>query len=133
MYKHLLLPMDDSPASESAVRCGVRLARQMHAKVTALHIEPPQRASGGGTADVDRVRDMLNYAARVAHAAGVECSTIRAAGDQPHEVIVSSARKLDCDLIVMASHRRGAVAALLFGSQTQQVLAHCDLPVLVVS
>ena len=63
--------------------------------------------------------------------AGVEYGMIRAAGDRPHEVIFSSARALGCDLIVMASHRRGTVGALLFGSQTQQVLAHCDLPVLV--
>lgn len=133
MYRHLLLPMDGSPSSESAARSGVRLARQMNAKITALHVEPLARTPGDAPpGDGERSCSMLDYARRVAQAADVDCDVVRAAGDHPYEVIVDSARRLGCDLIVMASHRRGAIEALLFGSQTQHVLARCDLPVLVV-
>jgi nucleotide-binding universal stress UspA family protein len=76
---------------------------------------------------------MLDYARRVAQAAGVECDVVCERGDHPYQVIVDSAQRFGCDLIVMASHRRGTLEALLFGSQTQHVLARCGLPVLVVS
>jgi nucleotide-binding universal stress UspA family protein len=131
MYTHLLLPMDGSPSSESAARSGVRLARQMNAKITALHVEA--RAEGKPSEDRAQAYSMLDYARRVAQAAGVDCDVVCASGDHPYRVIVDSAQRLGCDLIVMASHRRNAIEALLFGSQTQHVLARCNLPVLVVS
>jgi nucleotide-binding universal stress UspA family protein len=132
MYRHLLLPMDTSPSSESAARSGVRLARQLNAKITALHVQPPpsrETAARGAAATCGA----LDYARRVAQAAGVDCDVVCVAGDPPYQTIVDNALRLGCDLIIMASHRRGTLEALLFGSQTQNVLARCNLPVLVVS
>ncbi|WP_257385440.1 universal stress protein [Tahibacter caeni] len=135
MYKHLLLPMDGSPSSESAARSGARLARELNAKITALHVEATARPRA--EAPLPRAgaapHGMLDYARRVAQAAGVECDVVCERGDHPYQVIVDCAQRLGCDLIVMASHRRGTLEALLFGSQTQHVLARCGLPVLVVS
>lgn len=135
MYKHLLLPMDGSPSSESAARSGVQLARQLNAKITALHVEAPARSRADGAPPREEAAShgMLDYARRVAQAAGVECDVVCERGDHPYQVIVDSAQRFGCDLIVMASHRRGTLEALLFGSQTQHVLARCGLPVLVVS
>lgn len=134
MYKHLLLPMDGSASSESAARSGASLARQLKARLTALHVEVPARTLAqalppyAGAASYG----MLEYARRVAQAAGVECDLVCERGDHPYQIIVDCAQRLGCDLIVMASHRRGTLQALLFGSQTQHLLAHCGLPVLVV-
>lgn len=134
MYKHLLLPMDDSPSSEAAARSGVNLARQLKARLTALHVEVPARTLAQAPPPRPGAvsHGMLDYVRRVAQVAGVECHLVCERGDHPYEVIVDCAQRLGCDLIVMASHRRGTLQALLFGSQTQHVLAHCGLPVLVV-
>ncbi|MBN8739033.1 MAG: hypothetical protein BGP24_10280 [Lysobacterales bacterium 69-70] len=135
MYRHLLLPMDDSASSEACARCGVQLARQLNARITALHVQAPARPRADGSVPPGGAdsHGMLDYARRVAQAAGVDCDIVCERGEHPYQVIVDSARRLGCDLIVMASHRRGTLEALLFGSQTQQVLARCGLPVLVVS
>ncbi len=135
MYRHLLLPMDGSASSESSARCGAQLARQLNARITALHVQSPARSRADGTPPHDEAAShgMLDYARRVAQAAGVQCDVVCERGEHPYQVIVDSAQRLGCDLIVMASHRRGTLEALLFGSQTQQVLARCGLPVLVVS
>jgi nucleotide-binding universal stress UspA family protein len=50
----------------------------------------------------------------------------------PWEAILDHAKAQQCDLIVMASHGRRGVAALLLGSETQRVLIHSSLPVLIV-
>lgn len=133
MYRHLLLPMDASPSSESAARSSVRLARQLNARITALHVQSPPLRPARRIAEPDAACGVLDYAKRVAQAAGVACDAVCVAGDPPCQTIVDYAHRLGCDLIVMASHRRGTLEALLFGSQTQNVLARCSLPVLVVS
>jgi nucleotide-binding universal stress UspA family protein len=49
-----------------------------------------------------------------------------------HEAILEAAERLGCDLIAMASHGRRGLAGLLIGSETQRVLTHARLPVLVI-
>ena len=66
-----------------------------------------------------------------AHAAGVPCETIREVHDQPYRAIIDAAQALGCDLIVMASHGRRGISALLLGSETAKVLTHSTIPVLV--
>jgi nucleotide-binding universal stress UspA family protein len=51
--------------------------------------------------------------------------------DQPYEAIVNVAEQKGCDLIMMASHGRRGIGALLIGSETQKVLTHSKIPVLV--
>jgi hypothetical protein len=64
--------------------------------------------------------------------AGVECETVTATRAHPYEAIISVAIQQRCDLIVMTSHGRRGVRAPLLGSETQKVLTHSDIPVLVV-
>ena len=66
-----------------------------------------------------------------AEAAGVKCETRHALSRAPWEAILSAAKKYKCDAIVMGSHGRGGLAALFLGSETQKVLAHSKLPVIV--
>ena len=65
-------------------------------------------------------------------AAGVSCTALTLEALHPWEAIIEHARKHDCDLIVMGSHGRRGVSALLLGSETQKVLTHSKIPVLVV-
>ena len=64
-------------------------------------------------------------------AAGVPCETAQVTSDFPAEAILEAARKRKCDLIVMASHGRHGLAGVLLGSETQKVLTHAKIPVLV--
>jgi nucleotide-binding universal stress UspA family protein len=66
-----------------------------------------------------------------ADAAGVKCETVPEVHDQPYRAIVDAAQALNCDLIVMASHGRRGISALLLGSETAKVLTHSTVPVLV--
>ena len=67
-----------------------------------------------------------------AEAGGVDCNTLHTIANAPWEAILAAAKKAKCDAIVMASHGRRGVSALLLGSETQKVLTHSKLPVIIV-
>lgn len=143
MFKHLLIPTDGSDLSHKAVLYGVRLAKASGAKVTALTLEEPYGVASmeGVLIAIDeddydeesrRVAERALDQARVAaEAAGVTCEAIRQTHDQPYRAIIDVAQAEGCDLIVMASHGRRGVSALLLGSETNKVLTHSTIPVLV--
>lgn len=79
-------------------------------------------------ADAEKV---LAKVAKRAAADGVKCDTRYALSHAPWEAILAAAKKNKCDAIVMGSHGRGGLAALFLGSETQKVLAHAKLPVIV--
>jgi nucleotide-binding universal stress UspA family protein len=144
MYKHILLPTDGSPLSERAVAEGIQLAKALGARVSALHITPlihPE--SENPTAFAAQVREherrseatartALGQAEQAARAAGVAYTALHKEGDSPWEEIISAAAAAGCDLIFMASHCRRGVSALVLGSETNKVLTHSKVPVLVV-
>jgi nucleotide-binding universal stress UspA family protein len=68
---------------------------------------------------------------RAAKAADVPCDTALQTSDQPYEAIIATAKEKGCDLILMASNGRRGVQAFLLGSETQKVLTHSKIPVLV--
>jgi nucleotide-binding universal stress UspA family protein len=80
------------------------------------------------TAEAD---ETLRIAASAAKAAGVACDTLQVEDDRPYKAIIDTAGSKGCDLIVMASHGRHGISALLLGSETVKVLTHCNIPVLV--
>ncbi|HEX5959907.1 MAG TPA: universal stress protein [Rhodanobacteraceae bacterium] len=144
MFKHILIPIDDDPGSRRALAWGVELARSVGARITGFHamtefahpgivdelLEPPaEELRALARAHADKLLAPLQGKAG---RAGVPCDTLAERGDRPWEAIVAAARKSRCDLIVMASHGRRGIARLVLGSQTQQVLAHTGIPVLVV-
>ena len=143
MYKHILLPTDGSELSVSAVRAGVQFAKEIGARVTALHVTPPfhpiEMTPSVYTAHVEEhdakakesAQRALGAVTDAALATGVSCTTVHRVSFSPYEAIVGLADEAGCDLIFMASHGRRGVAALLLGSETNKVLTHSKIPVLV--
>jgi nucleotide-binding universal stress UspA family protein len=79
----------------------------------------------------NRASQGLETAAKVAAAAGVSHDKVLIQEDEPYRAIIRAARESGCDLIVMASHGRRGLSALVLGSETAKVLTHCSVPVLV--
>jgi len=143
MFTSILLPTDGSELSERAVLAGIDLARENGAAVVALHVTPafhllttradmledtPEEFAARSARQARRILDGV---AEAAGAVGVRCSTEHAVSDDPYEAIIASARRNVCDLIVMAAHGRRGLKGLLLGSETQKVLVHSGIPVLV--
>jgi nucleotide-binding universal stress UspA family protein len=143
MFRHLLIPTDGSDLSRKAVLYGVQLAKECGAKVTALTLAEPYRVASMDAILVSIGEDEYEEESRrtaeqaldqvrvAAEAAGVTCETIREVHDQPYRAIIDVAHAQGCDLIVMASHGRRGMSALLLGSETNKVLTHSTIPVLV--
>ncbi|HEY6941867.1 universal stress protein [Dokdonella sp.] len=143
MFEHILIPTDGSKLSEKAVRRGMRFARAMKARVTVFHAIPKFHTSDVmmdllGTSRGDYAKaaqaysdDQLRFAEKVARALGVPCDKRHTTTDDPAAAIIQAARMNDCDLILMASHGRRGLGALVLGSETQKVLTHSTIPVLV--
>ena len=143
MFKHVLLPTDGSKLSEDAIRMGVQLAKTINAKVTGFHVMPEFHVFTYKTEMLEDTkrefgRDSKAHAAQylsvietAAKAAGVTYEVVSSVHDHPYEAIIEVADERECDLIVMASHGRKGVQAVLLGSETQKVLTHSHVPVLV--
>jgi nucleotide-binding universal stress UspA family protein len=148
MYKHIMLPVEgDEELSAKAVNECFLFAKSVGAKVTLLHVVPHANISVpvGFTSgivsqirkqhedeDVSKGRKMLLDVVAGARTAGVDCDDMVVVGDSPYEEIIDSAEKNHCDLIMMASHARRGLDAMMFGSETVRVLKHTKIPVLVV-
>jgi len=145
MCRHLLVPLDDSLLAVETVRKAVEFARQMHARITFLHVQEDFGATSAGALErvmspaafnehmAGEARAILAKAEAVARAAGVAHESAIVRGSRVHETILESARKHGCDLIFMASHGRRGLTSLMLGSQTQRVLQHATIPVLVAA
>lgn len=145
MFKHFLVPTDGSPLSTDTVRRAVGFARECGARVTFFFAKPdyPVAFYGEGAlidpttpekfAEMaDRQADeVLVACAVIAREAGVDCAVDSSVSDAPYEAIIDSATAHGCDLIFMASHGRRGLSGLLLGSETQKVLTHSKIPVLV--
>lgn len=143
MFKHILLPTDGSELSRGAAQKTIAFAREIGADVTVLNVRPlPHMAAlkaealAYGVGDLERDGEQVAQAwlsdiQEIAQASGVACDTVCVADAHPYEAIVRIAREWHCDLITMASHGRKGIAGLLLGSETQKVLRHSQIPVLV--
>jgi len=142
--RHFLVPTDGSPLSERAVDHAVKLAKALGAKLTAFHAIP-EFAVFAGTAELleqtpaeykisakAKAEKILSKIRQAAKECGVACDVESTFSDQPFKAVLAMATKKKCDLIVMASHGRRGLKGLLLGSETQKVLTHGTLPVLVV-
>ena len=143
MYQRILIPTDGSELTGRAVATGVNLAKTLGAEVHTLCVKEP--FPYGAVAEMQptppqeffdaQARIATRHVAAVAEAcktAGVPCQALTVEGLHPWESIIEHAKRMDCDLLVMASHGRRGVSALLLGSETQKVLTHTKIPVLVV-
>ena len=144
MYNHILIPSDGSELSKKAVDHGIGLAKALSAKVTAVTVSEPfhifavEPGMGTDTPDEYKKRvaalaaKYLKAAKDAATAAGVACDVVQVEHEHPYETIIDTARKRGCDAIVMASHGRRGVSAVVLGSETVKVLTHSNIPVVIV-
>ena len=146
MYKNLLVATDGSKLSDRAVAHAISLAGAVGGTITAFYAAPdfpmPAYADGVvyepvshkeyGKLAAQDAEKILGKVVAKAKAAGVDCRTAFDIAATPWEAILSAARKSKADVIVMASHGRRGLSAVLLGSETQKVLTHSKLPVLVV-
>ncbi|MBX9871123.1 MAG: universal stress protein [Burkholderiaceae bacterium] len=146
MYKRILVATDGSTLSKKAVSSAIALAQLSGAELVALKVVPryPQSYFEGGLAlplsDINKIEKqwaahgqaVVDAVAKTAQAKGLSAKAVIAKSDLVSEAIIATAKKNKCDLIVMASHGRKGIKRLLLGSETQQVLTHSHVPVLVL-
>ena len=142
MFKQILIPTDGSDLSGAAVRAGVDFAKDTGGRVTFVTVTIPFPYSplGEYAPQTQAIYDdemrkagdtALAGAAALARTAGVPCDTRRYHEWSPYLAIVRAADEVGADVIFMASHGRRGMAGMLLGSETQKVLTHCKLPVIV--
>ena len=144
MYKHLLVPLDDTPLSTAHVTSTIGLARTMGARITFLHAHPDWSTIGDGALEIvanpalfsdaalGETNAVLMKATVAAKAAGVPCAAIGRTSDRPADAIVRAAQDQRCDLIVMASHGPASGwSSWLYHSETERVLRHAPVALLV--
>ncbi|MFH1602993.1 MAG: universal stress protein [Pseudomonadota bacterium] len=146
MFKNVLIPTDGSKLSLKAVKSGVAFAKSINARVTGCYVIEPfrpyyyygdyiapdmptpkefeQQARAAGAKYLQQIE-------AAAGAAGLKYAGTVVAADSPYAGIIKAASKGRCDVIFMASHGRRGLSSLLLGSETQKVLTHSKIPVLV--
>jgi nucleotide-binding universal stress UspA family protein len=147
MFRHILVPTDGSAASNRAVALAIDLARASRGRITAMHVVaslpktdyldaitpyPELYSPGQLNAEAEsRSKALLEKVAGKAKAAGVACQALTDKSGTPWKAIIRAAKSKDCDVVVMASHGRRGLEAVILGSETHKVLTHSKVPVLV--
>ena len=145
MFKHILVPTDGSELSQATARRAVSFAKEAGARITIFFAKPEYPiAYFGEGALIDpttpekfaeladqQASEYLGEVEKLAAETGVPYSTVTATSDVPYEAIIEAAEKAGADLIFMASHGRRGISGFLLGSETNKVLTHTKIPVLV--
>ena len=143
MFKRILVPTDGSELTAKAVAKAIDLAKALGASIYTLSVKEPFPYSAISEmqpvppqeffdAQERIAAERVNSVREAAKAAGLACEAHTIEAVHPWEAIIDHAKANACDLIVMSSHGRRGVTALLLGSETQKVLTHTTIPVLVV-
>ena len=144
MFKTILLPTDGSPLSDKATATAIEFAKLHQAKIVALIAVQPfpysPMGDGGVIIDSSAYERQMQLTAQAtidkigiaAQSAGVAFQGLVTLSTSPYEEIVAAADNFNCDIILMASHGRKGLNKLFIGSETQKVLAHTTLPVMVL-
>lgn len=142
MFSRILVPTDGSDLSAKAARGAIEIAGRLKASIVGMTVVEPYayttlseyrpEPAGEYENHVQAVaRERLAPMEQEAKAAGVAIETTVARSFSPHEAIIDTARLRHCDVIFMASHGRRGLNAILLGSETQKVLTHSKIPVMV--
>ncbi len=143
MFKRILIPTDGSDITAKAVNAAIGMARIHSAELYVLSVKEPFPYSAVSEMQPTPPQEFFDAQERIAgarvkevealaQAAGVTCHLQTEEALHAWEAIIEHANEHQCDLVVMASHGRRGVSALLLGSETQKVLTHCKIPVLIV-
>lgn len=143
MFKHILIPTDGSELATKAVAKGLAFAAETGARATVVIVTEPFHILSRDAMQVESTRasyqsDAIAHADRIladardhGAAAGVTMETHHKWNDSPYQAIIDTALSEGCDLIVMSSHGRRGMAAVVMGSQATRILTHSKIPVLV--
>ncbi len=143
MFKNILIPTDGSALAAKAVEEGVLFAKEIGAKITAVTVTKPFQLLSVEPSQLEytpieykkhaeaHAEKVLGTVSATAKSAGVECETLHTEHEHVYQAIIEAAGYRRCDLIVMASHGRRGVSAVVLGSETVKVLTHSKIPVLV--
>jgi nucleotide-binding universal stress UspA family protein len=147
MYARILIATDGSELADRALDHGLQLAKLAGSEVTVVTVTEPATVVGGGYATVagtvidplpelieaqdKAARELLERTAKRATDQGVTVKTVLVDNSFPAEGIVATAANIGAELIIIGSHGRRGLNRLLLGSQTNNVLAHTKVPVLV--
>ena len=145
MFKNILVPHDGSELSKRGLEKAVALAKSVGAKVSGFHVAPdldssvraylPEAAylSQNFKAQAsEAAKDVLQEVKEICAKEGVDCTTDFVVSEFIADAVLQAAKDNGCDLIAMASHGRTGIARVMLGSETQKVLAHATIPVLVM-
>jgi len=143
MFKRILVPTDGSEITAKAVATSIELARSTGAKLYTISVKEPFPYSAISEMQPTPPQEFFDAQERIAAQrvqsvarqcadADVACQAHTVEALHPWEAIIDHANRTECDLLVMASHGRRGVSALLLGSETQKVLTHTKIPVLIV-
>ena len=143
MFKRILVPTDGSDITAKAIATAVALAKSLGAQLFTISVKEPFPYSAISEMQPTPPQEFFDAQERMANkrvlavvdlakAGGMDCQGHTIEALHPWEAIIDHATTLGCDLLVMASHGRRGVSALLLGSETQKVLTHSKVPVLVV-
>ena len=143
MFKRILVPTDGSDITAKAIATAIALAKSVNAQLFTISVKEPFPYSAISEMQPTPPQEFFDAQERIAVkrvqtvveqsvAAGVPCQSYTVEALHPWEAIIDHANRMECDLLVMASHGRRGVSALLLGSETQKVLTHSKVPVLIV-
>jgi len=143
MFKRILVPTDGSEITAKAIDTAIELAKSVGAQLFTISVKEPFPYSAISEMQPTPPQEFFDAQERIAskrvqavvaqgQQAGVGCQSHTVEALHPWEAIIEHAKRMECDLLVMASHGRRGVSALLLGSETQKVLTHSKVPVLIV-
>jgi nucleotide-binding universal stress UspA family protein len=143
MFKRILVPTDGSDITAKAVDTTIALVKSLAAQLFTISVKEPFPYSAISEMQPTPPQEFFDAQERIASrrvqtvreacdAAGIVCEAHTVDALHPWEAIIEHADRMGCDLVVMASHGRRGVSALLLGSETQKVLTHSKIPVLIV-
>jgi nucleotide-binding universal stress UspA family protein len=143
MFQRIMVPTDGSDITQKAIDMAIALAKSVGAEIHTICVKEPFPYGAISEMQPTPPQEFFDAQERIAtrhvaavaascSAAGVPCQAVTIEGLHPWEAIIDHAKRMECDLLVMGSHGRRGVSALLLGSETQKVLTHTKIPVLVV-
>jgi nucleotide-binding universal stress UspA family protein len=143
LFKNILVATDGSDLAAKAVEQGTLFAKETGAKITAVTVTEPFHVLSLAPSELEytpieykkyaeaHAEKVLGIVSATAKSAGVVCETLHVEHEHIYQAIIDAASARRCDLIVMASHGRRGVSAVVLGSETVKVLTHSKIPVLV--
>jgi len=143
MFQNIMIPTDGSDLAAKAVEQGVLFAKEIGAKITAVTVTEPFHFLSVSPDQLEHTpieykkhaeshaNKVLGDVSAAAKSAGVACDVLHVEHELVYRAIIEAAEARKCDLIVMASHGRRGVSAVVLGSETVKVLTHSKIPVLV--